>query len=155
MALKKGLSVLLKSDPDISAVVGTRVRVNRIPKGSDYPNIVIRYVASEYINALNGTNATQMRRVQVDCWGNTPKEADELAQMVHNKLDGFRGVLSEASTILSCLPVGDVDLVEEETNEAHLAVDFNIWFTPGDFVVGVPADFADVDLDLTDEDWGD
>ena len=128
--LKKGLRDLLLADADVSAAVGNRVRVNRIPQGSDYPTAVLKYVASEYIYTLQGTNATQMRRVQIDCWARSPKVADELAQAVHNKLDSFRGVLSEDTAIHSCLPSGDVDLLDEELQLAGVAVDFNIWFTP-------------------------
>src|SRR6266852_6027647 len=114
MALKKGLRDLLIADSDINAAVGSRVRIDRLPQGSDYPTLVLKYVASEYIETTQGTNATQMRRVQVDCWARTPKIADMLAQSVHNKLDSFRGVLSEGTTVLSCLPSGDVDLLDEE-----------------------------------------
>ncbi|MBZ5566573.1 MAG: DUF3168 domain-containing protein [Acidobacteriia bacterium] len=132
--LKKGLKALLKADTGIQALVGNRVRVGRIPQGSDYPTVVIKFVASEFINALEGTNATQMRRVQIDCWGNTPEEVDNLAQAVHNLLDSYKGTLSEGTFVASCLPAGDVDLLDEELQLAGLAVDFNVWYTPGEFL---------------------
>jgi Protein of unknown function (DUF3168) len=130
MALKKGLKDLLLADSTISSMVGSRVRVGRKPKDTDHPDILITGVASAYIPTLQGVNATKMRRFQIDCWGNNPKEADDLATAVHALLDGYRGVLSEGTRVHSCLPNSDVDLDDEDGKISGVAVDFNVWFTP-------------------------
>ena len=153
MALKKGLKQLLRANADIAAAVGGRVFVDRKPPATDdYPLIIFKYVASEHIITEQGINATQMRRLQFDCWGNHPAEADNLATAVHNLLDGYRGVLSEGTTIKGCFPTSDVDLTDEELQKSGLAVDFNIWFTPGEWIPGTPISFPEFDLDITDED---
>jgi hypothetical protein len=134
VSLKKGLLDLLKADEDTAAAVSTRVRWGRVPEGTDYPHIRVSQIASGYITTLQGVNATQMKRVQVDCWGNNPREADELAQVVHNLLDSFKGMLSEGTYVSSCLPNEDVDLYDEDGKYAGIAVDFNVWFVPGEFL---------------------
>ena len=137
MAFRKGLLDLLKADDDLAAAVSTRVRWGRSPEGTSYPHLIVTQVASNFITTLQGVNATQMARIQIDCLGNTMKEADEVKTAVHTLLDGFRGVLSEGSTILSCLPNNDVDLYDEDGKYAGIAADFNIWFVPSNFVAGV------------------
>jgi len=131
--MKKGLRDLLIAAPDVNAIVGNRVRVNRLPEGTDFPTIVIKFVASQNINTLNGTNATQQRLVQVDCWGNNPKEADTLAIAVHAVLNSFQGTLSDGTYIQGCFPSGDVDLNDEELHISGIAIDFSVWFIPGEF----------------------
>lgn len=130
MSLKKGLKDLL----DQAHVTALPVRIGRKPKGVDYPCAIIRAVASQYINTNQGTNATQQRLVQIDCWGNNPKDADDLAKAVHAVLNGYRGTLSEGSFIQSCLPAGDVDLDDEELKCSGIAVDFSVWFIPAEFL---------------------
>jgi hypothetical protein len=130
MALKKGLKDLLLANTTIAGMVGTRVRVGRKPKDTDYPTIVITVVASEHVKTLNGVNATSLRRAQIDCWGNNPKEADDLATACHALLDGYKGVLSEGTAVQSSLPNSDVDLDDEDGKVSGVAVDFTIWYTP-------------------------
>jgi hypothetical protein len=130
MALKKGIKDLLRADTTIAGMVGTRVRIGRKPKDTDHPDILVTVVASDYIKTLNGVNATEMRRLQIDCWGNDTKQADELATAVHKLLNGYKGVLSEGTAVQSCLPNSDVDLDDEDGKVSGVAVDFNVWFTP-------------------------
>lgn len=134
MSIKKGLLDLLKDDNAIATMVDTRVRWGRIPEGTSYPHIRASQIASDYIKTLQGVNATQMRLIQFDCWGNNPKGADELAQALHSLLDGYTGTLSDGTYIAGCLPAGDVDLYDEDGKHAGVAVDFNVWFVPGEFL---------------------
>jgi hypothetical protein len=128
--MKKGLKDLL----DSAQVTTLPVRIGRKPKGVTYPCAIIRAVASQNINTLNGTNATQQRLIQIDCWGNNPKEADELAKAVHAVLNSFQGTLSDGAYIQGCFPAGDVDLDDEELKCSGIAVEFSVWFIPGEFL---------------------
>jgi hypothetical protein len=150
--LKKGLKDLLLADSNTTAFLGNRVRVGRLPQGSDFPTVVLKFDSSGYVQTLEGTNATQMRRVRFDCWGKTPRDGDELAQTIHNLLDSYRGVLSEGTSIVSCLPSADVDVFDEELKIAGVSVTLNIWYVPGEFAVGEGFIFPERDLDITDED---
>src|ERR1035441_6301639 len=95
--LKKGLQALLKNDATIAAAVGPRVRIGRIPEGTSYPVIVLHVISPEYFISLQGVNATQAKIVQINCWAKTPKGADEVAQAVHNLLDGHRAARDRRS----------------------------------------------------------
>lgn len=131
--LKKGLRDLLLADGDISALCGPAVRIGRLPEGTSYPAVVLHVITPEYSVGLQGVNATQARLVQFDCWAKTPKGADDLAQALHNLLNNFRGLLSENSKVLSSIPSGDVDLEDEQLKLSGIAVDFRIWYVPGEF----------------------
>lgn len=124
--IKYGLKKLL----DAAEVTTLPVRIGRKPKGTDYPVAIIRAVASQYSNTMNGTNATQHRLVQIDCWGNNPEEAVNLAKAVHALLNGYTGTLADGTFVSSCQPAGDVDLDDEELKCSGIAVDFSVWFTP-------------------------
>src|ERR1700690_639648 len=98
--LMKGLRDLLIDDPATSALVGPRVRIGRIPKGTDYPVVVIKVVSSEYIKTLRGVNPTQARLIQIDVWAETPMIVDQVAQVLHYRMNGLRGTLDEGTTVL-------------------------------------------------------
>lgn len=136
--LKKGLKDLLLHDEGVSALVGPRVRIGRIPEGTSYPVICLYVISPEYSITLQGVNATQKRLVQLSCWAKTPKGADELAKAVHACLNGYRGVLSEGTQVQSCIPCGDVDSDDEQLKLSGMLVDFAVWFVPGEFFGSPP-----------------
>src|ERR1700722_10168014 len=121
MPIKRGLKDLLIADPDIANAVGDRVKIGRALKETDYPFYVFHGISAERVSGLQGVNACQKILLQVDCWASTPKDADILSMALHNVLDGWRGTLSEGSTVMACLPVGSVDLDDEEMKKSGTA----------------------------------
>lgn len=135
--VEKGIRDLLINDPTIGPMVGgsaspftpgTRVRPILLPEGSSYPAISYSVVASTPLTSMDGVNALQTKRFQIDCWGKNPVQAKTLAKAVHFLLDGFRGTLSEGSVITSCLPNQDVDTFEYDPQAFRILLDFNVKF---------------------------
>jgi Protein of unknown function (DUF3168) len=135
--LEKGLRDLLINDVNVGPMVGgtaspftpgQRVRPMLLPEGTNFPAIVYQVVATNPLTSMDGVNALQMKRMQIDCYGQTAVAAKTLAQAVHNALDGYRGVLSEGTVVQSCLPNQDVDEFEFDPQVFRVACDFNIRF---------------------------
>jgi hypothetical protein len=135
--LEKGLRDLLINDVNVGPMVGgtaspfapgQRVRPMLLPEGTTFPAIVYQVVATNPLTSMDGVNALQMKRMQIDCYGQNAVSAKTLAQAVHLALDGFRGVLSEGTLVQSCLPNQDVDEFEFDPQVYRVACDFNIRF---------------------------
>lgn len=128
--IEKGLADLLLADANIASLVSNRVRHIVLPQGTDYPAIVITQVASQYITSLAGVNALQMRRYQFDCYARNQKTVRQLAQYVHNLMDGYRGTLIEGSTVHGVLPNTDIESWFDDADKKLFRVsgDFNVWF---------------------------
>lgn len=135
--IEKGLRDLLINDVTVGPMVGgtaspfvpgNRVRPILLPEGSDYPAIVYLVVATSPLTSMDGVNALQMKRFQIDCYGQNAVQAKTLAKAVHNLLDGFRGTLSEGTYVQSCLPNQDVDTFEYDPQVFRVMCDFNLRF---------------------------
>lgn len=133
----KGLRDLLCNDATIGPMVGgqaspfvpgNRVRPIMLPEGSNYPAIVFLAVSTAPLTSMDGVNALQMTRYQLDCYGQNVPQAKLLAQAVHNLLDGYKGTLSDGTEIQSCLPNSDVDGFEYDAQVFCIHLDFNIRF---------------------------
>jgi hypothetical protein len=135
--IEKGLRDLLCNDATVGPMVGgqaspfvagQRVRPMLLPEGSDMPAIVYLVVATSPLTSMDGVNALQMKRFQIDCYGKNAPQAKALAKAVHRLLDGFKGTLSEGSEIQSCLPNQDIDEFEYDPQLYRVACDFNVRF---------------------------
>ncbi len=136
--VEKGIRDLLCNDPTIGPMTGgsggsppipgKRVRPIILPEGSSYPAISYSVVSTTPLTSMDGVNALQTKRFQIDCWGKNVVQAKSLAKAVHFLLDGFRGTLSEGSVITSCLPNQDVDMWEYDVQAFKVVCDFNIKF---------------------------
>jgi hypothetical protein len=135
--IEKGLRDLLCNDDTVGPMVGgclspfspgQRVRPILLPEGSNYPAIVYLVTATSPLTSMDGVNALQMKRFQIDCYGANAVAAKSLAQAVHNLLDGFRGVLSEGTLVQSCLPNQDVDTFDFDPQVFRIMCDFNVRF---------------------------
>ena len=120
---------MLINDATVGPMVGNqRVRPMMLPEGSDLPAIVFLVAATNPLTSMDGVNALQMKRMQIDCYGQNAPQAKALAQAVHNLLDGYKGTLSEGTQIQSCLPNNDVDEFDYDPQMYRVICDFNIRF---------------------------
>ena len=132
MSLKSGLKALL----DSATITAVPVRIGRKPKGSavEENTIILRVVASNHINTMQGTNALQSRLVQLDCWADNPKNLEGMVKAVHQVLNGYVGSLNDGTYVQGCFPTSDIDLDDETLKQVGASIDFNVWFLPGEFL---------------------
>ena len=87
--IKSTLITLLEADTDITDVVSTRIHVENIPQGTDFPAILLTTVATTREWSNDGAALIPTSSIEIDCFGNTYNQAINLADAVRILFDGY------------------------------------------------------------------
>jgi hypothetical protein len=80
--MRAALRSRLMGDATVSSLVGTRVDWGLRPQAKSLPAIRLTVVPTPRDYTMGGAQNTQFYRVQVDCFADRPKTADDLRQAV-------------------------------------------------------------------------
>lgn len=87
-----GLVALLTAEATITALVGSRVYVNKAPQKAALPYIIITQLGSEEFKSLDATTSTlRMLTLDIDCKADRFVEAESVANAVRTYLDDYSG----------------------------------------------------------------
>ncbi len=128
MTLESELRTYTLAGPAVAALVGTRMYARKLPQNPTLPAISFQRIDTRRLHDMTGPDGLPRPRIQVNCWATTPAGADDLAAVVRQRLDGYKGTWGTL-TIGSCLLVGEMDLDDPETGRTSVALDFMIQFT--------------------------
>ena len=128
MTLETALRTYTLADPAIATLVGTRMYARKLPQNPTLPAISFQRIATRRLHDMAGPDGLPRPRMQLTCWAMTPAGADDLAAVVRQRLDGYRGAWG-AIDIGSCQCVGEQDLDDPETGRVAVAQDYMIQFT--------------------------
>lgn len=93
--IRPALRAFLLADPQISAMVGgQRIFPLRLPQGIREPSIVYRRITEVGDHHMKGPSGLTGPRMQIDCWAPDPDQAEQLANLVKARLDGYRGPMA-------------------------------------------------------------
>jgi hypothetical protein len=107
--MEEALRALLRGNPAVAALVGTRVDWGMRPQGSSLPAICLTVISDAPVNrTLDGPGPSQAR-VQVDCFGATYASAKTVARAVRRALDGRKD-----QTFLGIFIAGARDLPDDD-----------------------------------------
>ena len=98
--LKVAIFDLLRNDPDVSGIVGTKIFDTRVPPGPSPPWVRYYIVAESALNDFAGTSPVGYRvPITVDCAasGEVATDAETLAEHVFDALDGASGTTENFS----------------------------------------------------------
>ena len=98
--LKEAIFDLLENDPDVSAIVGTKIFDTRVPPGPSPPWVRYYIVAESALNDFAGASPVGYRvPITVDCAasGEVATDAETLAEHVFDVLDGASGTTANFS----------------------------------------------------------
>jgi uncharacterized protein DUF3168 len=91
---RPGLRTFLLADPAISAAVGNeRIFPIVLPHGITAPSVVYNRVSGIGDHHMQGASGLYQTRFQIDAWGMTQALANGLANMLKDRLDGFKGLM--------------------------------------------------------------
>lgn len=79
---------------DITDKIGERVYINRAPSKTRTPYVIVSTVSGEPQYALSGEAGIAQAIVQVSVWDQDPNGvfvADEVAELIRDKMSGWRG----------------------------------------------------------------
>lgn len=89
----------IASDPTVTDLIGTnpvRFFLDQYPQGEElvYPYAVYAVVAGTPMNYLSGAPLIDNSRVQIDVWGRTALQADELYKAIRDSLEPVAHIVS-------------------------------------------------------------
>lgn len=96
--LRPALVDFILADNGIVAVVGSRVFPLKIPQSVDQTSIVYTRVSGLSGHHMAGRDGLARARIQVDCWSKSADASSSLANLVKDRLDGYRGVMGAGPT---------------------------------------------------------
>lgn len=118
--VRKAIRAFLLADAPIVAVVVNRVYALKIPQGITSPSIVQTRISGPGDYHLQGPSGLISLRVQLDAWAGTADAAASLANLVKDRLDGYRGTMGTGGDAVTVHGVFVADLREDYDDEAQL-----------------------------------
>jgi hypothetical protein len=99
--MEEALRALLLGSTAVTDLCGQRINWGGHPQGADYPSLVLHVIDDSEGHTLEGPDGLSVARVQVDCWGDTYKQANGLARAVRARLDGHSGASFDSILLLA------------------------------------------------------
>jgi len=110
----KALRAILLANTAIAGLVGQRVRKRRAGQKEDPPYIVHRRVGNRAELHLEGPSTTKVARHQVWCYGKDDEQAEALADLAIEELDGWQGTAAGVRVQACFVDDDSVDFEEDE-----------------------------------------
>lgn len=131
MSLANAIYSRLSGYSDLSDLVGARIYPQVAPASAASPYIVFQRISTPREHSSRGPAGLVRPRVQVDCYGATQVDADNVSDAVRHALDGFAGTVGGVRILHSTL-VDEADEIAASIagSEAHVyrrRMDFLVW----------------------------
>jgi hypothetical protein len=91
--IERAIFSILTDDVTVSGLVGTRVFPVYVPQNANMPCITQQQLSGPRDNTLDGPSGLVDARFQINCWGSTYIEADDVFEAVRKALSGFLGTV--------------------------------------------------------------
>jgi hypothetical protein len=95
--IRPSLRAYLLADAAIAAAVIDRVYTIKIPQGVSATCIVYTRISGGGDYHLQGLSGFARHRYQIDSWAPTANGAASLADLIRDRIDGFRGVMGDVT----------------------------------------------------------
>lgn len=133
--LRPGLRAYLLADAALSALVVTRVFPVKLPQGQLNPSVVYSRISGVGDHHMRGPSGLARPRIQIDCWAVSADLSSQLARLVKNRIDGFRGEMEFGSnspkdslTVLGVFFDSERDFYDDGNEMYRVSQDYFIWF---------------------------
>ena len=110
--LERDIKTYLEADTDITHRATGGIYPTRAPQGTRGNVSILRTVSSDRNYSLTNEVDQAEFILQVDCYGKTPFEAEDLFQQVRNRLSGYRGTAGDGQ-IQGTRIVNELQFAEE------------------------------------------
>jgi hypothetical protein len=125
-------SFLLGYSP-ISSLVGERVFPIKLPQGTTADSIVYNRISGVGDYHLQGLSGFANNRIQIDAWASTADKATTLADLIRDRIDGYRGEMGTDSppsiTVHGVFMAGQMEDYDDEAKLHRMSRDYFINFT--------------------------
>lgn len=104
-----------------SDIVGTRAFPVVLPQSADLPAITYARTTGAYDHNLKGSSGVAIPTFELDCWAPTYEQADQIAEAVRQKMQGFSGTMGSV-TVTSVILDDESDHFEPAQDASDRAV---------------------------------
>jgi len=119
--IRPALRSFLLADSQIAAVVATRVYPIKLPQGTTGVSIVYNRISGGGDYHMQGLSGFAHHRFQIDAWASTANAATSLADLIRDRIDGYRGDMgADSPPVVTVHGVFMVDQREDYDDEAKL-----------------------------------
>lgn len=119
--IRPALRSFLLSDPAISSSVGARVYPIKLPQGTTGSSIVYNRISGAGDYHMQGLSGFAHHRFQIDAWASTANAATALADLIRDRIDGYRGDMgTDSPPVVTVQGVFMVDQREDYDDDAKL-----------------------------------
>jgi len=109
--IRTSLRQYLAAQSNIAALVGERIYPVVLPQSAAFPALTYSRTSGGHDYTLKGSSGMAMPTFELDCWGETYDAADELAEAIRLKLNGFNGTMGDTE-VKVCVLDDEVDAFE-------------------------------------------
>lgn len=127
-----GFSEFVLADAAIAAVVGDRLFPEVVPEGVRAASIVYTLVSENQSYTMKARSSLVNPRYQIDCWAPERDDALALANLVKERIDGYRGVMGtggNAVTIRGIFQVNDRINFDDTVQMSGVSRDYDVWLS--------------------------
>ncbi len=119
--VRPALREFLLADAGIAAIVGTRVYPIKIPQGIKLASIVYSRISGAGDYHHGGPSGLAMPRYQIDAWAPTGDAATILANLIKDRIDGYRGVMGSGGAAVTVQGVFMLDEREDYDDTVQMS----------------------------------
>lgn len=132
MTIEDALFGFLSSQQAIAAVLGNPVRLyyRRSPDTTVFPAATFKKITGRREVTHSGKAGLAQRHFQISVRSGNAKEANDIADLIADTLDGYSGPMGGAQGLpkVDCEVDNEIDFEEPETRLHHAAVDVLLWY---------------------------
>ena len=132
--IRLGLRAFLLADAPIAAIVVDRVDPIQLAAGEKRTSIIYTRISGQGDHFMQGPTGLARPRYQIDCWAQTAGAATALANLVKERLDGYRGPMPYGSnspqdfvTVQGVFFTDEREDYNAENNLYRVSRDYFIW----------------------------
>ena len=118
--IRPALRAYLLTDAGIAAVVATRIYPIKIPQGVNQASIVYTRISGRGDYHMGGPSGLAMPRYQLDAWAPKADDATALANLIKDRIDGFRGIMGAGPVAITVQGVFILDEREDYDDTVKL-----------------------------------
>lgn len=117
----------------VTQYISTRCHYNHIPESAAKPHVWFRVASDTEERTMDGVGGLHEAQVDVECAGLTETSAQDVADAIKTRLDGFKGTVGNATAQAMFLRDKDDDYLpfSNQSDEGVHVVSFSLqmWYT--------------------------
>lgn len=115
----------LLANATLASETGSRVYPLKLPQDTAYPAVTYQKISDLTEPNLADVSRIKRVRMQVDTWADTALKSWELADLVRDQLDGFKGVVDGIQMTASLID-SESDLFEDAIEKYRVTTDYEL-----------------------------